>query len=269
MLKIIIFLIFNLSLLHGINIKNETSLSLEPYSEETNLYKSSYKPEDFYGEWVVVKIGFLFCGNYQDNTLKNIKKTIYDMQDVVNFYEKNSLYEISKSKKLVIKDNYIKEAKWNTSKNNYIDYMSYKHFVAYDDGSDNIKEGFLDGNGYHVLGLLENKKSIPEFGDYIIVNKDKLISKSFYGSDKMYAILEIYIRLEEAKKLKNDKIILEIPYNLNINKGVCRLGDGISHKYKVSKTHIKELDDYANKLMSEGKFTIIRGYARNSAIDNE
>jgi hypothetical protein len=181
---------------------------------------SIYKPEDFYGTWVAVKLAITNCfgGSSKEENISSMIETIEKI-----LTEPNSYF----GRKLVLHKN------------------------------EPIEIYLTDGRGYREDpdSNRYNQLDLGESGLYQIVNKNKLVDR--YGS--LYQSMLIYVREEEAKKL--DKYIIEIPYN--IKSTYCGSDE------KPDKTHIKELDEYANKLMSEGKFTIIRGYARNSAIDNE
>jgi hypothetical protein len=261
-------------------IKKEEVLKKNQYNEELEdiyipsfYHKSSYKPEDFYGEWVAVKFAFLLCGNYQDYTLENIEENIKEIKKSILSIEKYFQDKITTSNRLLIQENYLQSSWWDPNKNQYENIIyNNKQFVANYEGVSDMhpSEGYIDGNSYDVLGSIENIKDgmlnndYLINNDYIIVNNNKLIEKR--QNDIM---LTIYIRAEEVKKLNSDKITLEIPYNMNINNGACDTDKEYLNELETNKTHIKELDEYAEKLKQEGKFNIIRAYARNSAIDNE
>ncbi len=202
---------------------------------------SIYKPEDFYGTWVAVKLAITNCfgGSSKEENISSMIETIEEI-----LTEPNSYF----GRKLVLQKNTIKEIfpDSNSDSGMLVVEKTEPIKVYLTDGRGYSEDP--DSNRYYELG---NDGS----GSYQIVNKNKLVDR--YGS--LYQSMLIYVREEEAKKL--DKYIIEIPYN--IKSTYCGSDE------KPDKTHIKELDDYANKLMSEGKFTIIRGYARNSAIDNE
>ncbi|MDR2008214.1 MAG: hypothetical protein LBQ34_04505 [Alphaproteobacteria bacterium] len=207
-------------------------ISVNLHADLHNYLKPSkeYKPKDFYGTWVIVKVKYFDCGTPNDG-LEGLSRLVPNL-----------------GKRVIIQPNFFSDESDNSSLN----ITDFKYFVyTYDPrGSQDSK---FDPNTYNVFIVDSPYKEKPNesfgsYGGFYIVNKNKIVSWR-----------QVLIREEEAKKL--DKYTVEVPYNYSYT---CNRGS----TEELTKKD-EELDDYAKKLEEEGKYNVVRTYIGRSLLSSE
>jgi hypothetical protein len=253
LLIIIISLILSLNILNADSDNPDYNIDYEK-GGTGNEPSEDYKVKDFYGTWVVVKVRFMLPCDFSERTYKVVEKLGAKFVIKPNIYQGYSPFSASP-------DYYVSEKNifYSTEIVNLGDYL-YGNNAKYVAGADEFYNSLVILSKKTMENDVDFMPNIGNNGLLFIKDKNTLIYTEFTdyteGVILVPLILFMLTREEEAKKLDKYSIYVPTVEIENIPK-FDDLEEELGINYP-NKDCPAEYDEYANKLIKQGKYNVIR-----------